>query len=305
MDSYILDKFSLQPLFMISERMGVKVYACIQNGKKVAVKIYSHRKPYMQETDCLVRLYKAGAAVPKILNMGRIRSDFVIIQEWCDGEPLLSKFKQSDIQMKSKLIYSVGELLASFQFALEDKEFGNSIFWHRDDYKDINSYSWKEYIYSQVRKWRQRIKLSCEDESLGLLERLNLLEGRLKLIQEPEKLSIIHADYTMRNIQYNAREDKLIALDFEGALIGDPLYDLARITWVDIAEDLDLQWEFYKGWEDRSGYKINLEILQLYKAIITMSSVAWVDNLPEKTESNKRFRQLALETFIKVSDSFL
>ncbi|EPP0558503.1 phosphotransferase, partial [Acinetobacter baumannii] len=85
-------------------------------------------------------------------------------------------------------------------------------------------------------------------------------------------------------------------LDFDAARIGDAVYDLAKLVWVDIDfSDLELRNAFLQGWELTYGEKVPQKEFLCYVGIQCLAAIAWTDKNPS-IEGSALFRATAIKT---------
>ena len=81
------------------------------------------------------------------------------------------------------------------------------------------------YFARQVERWSRQYRAS-ETEKIEAMERL--MEFLPRTVPAQERVSVVHGDYRMDNMIFDAREPKVIAvLDWELSTLGDPLADFS------------------------------------------------------------------------------
>ncbi|GGE06631.1 hypothetical protein GCM10011571_04730 [Marinithermofilum abyssi] len=186
--------FGLDLVVPIVKRKGTAVYRAVRDGEPVLLKVHTHEKPFVRETDSISRLAVRGAPVPKIL-------ETCCTKEWWDGVTLKDLFFQLDYIRQVKMMNKVGRLLARIQSFLSEKEVSDSVFWKvASKVQTLAQFSWKTYYSEQYYKWVNRLKLQPKDLNRGFQACLNQTEQALGELKEPEKLTILHNDYGFRNI---------------------------------------------------------------------------------------------------------
>lgn len=293
-----MNRFDLHSLFPLVKRPDVFVYKAKSKDNWVVIKMHKKEEPYKRECEALELVQGKNLPIPEIIDKDTVEGRFVIVQEWLEGEQLDKLVSKLELKTQEKLVSQAGEWLAALQFALSYEDFDKSSFWNRKHYDqtDIVHFSWKDYIRSQVDKWLERIKLREEDRLYNLEKILQVIKNQVDYLSEPKKLSFIHGDYVFRNLLVNQNREMLMGIiDFEAVSIGDPLWDLAKITWSDIdIHNNELQMEFIKGWEQKAGHSISKQRLKLHQSIQALATVAWVDKQPIQTKENELFRKKAL-----------
>ena len=88
------------------------------------------------------------------------------------------------------------------------------------------------YFGRQVERWTKQYRLA-ETETMPEIERL--IEWLPKTLPEQTRTSVVHGDYRIDNMIFDAKEAKVVAvLDWELSTLGDPLADFTYVAmaWV-------------------------------------------------------------------------
>ena len=81
------------------------------------------------------------------------------------------------------------------------------------------------YFARQVERWSRQYRAS-ETEKIEAMERL--MDFLPRTVPNQERVSVVHGDYRLDNMVFDAREPKVIAvLDWELSTLGDPLADFS------------------------------------------------------------------------------
>ncbi|MDC4739922.1 aminoglycoside phosphotransferase family protein, partial [Acinetobacter baumannii] len=127
-------------------------------------------------------------------------------------------------------------------------------------------------------------------------DQLGKLLKYCKNFREPKCLNLLHCDYTGRNILADENNNISGVLDFDAARIGDAVYDLAKLVWVDIDfSDLELRNAFLQGWELTYGEKVPQKEFLCYVGIQCLAAIAWTDK-NQSIEGSALFRATAIKT---------
>lgn len=126
-------------------------------------------------------------------------------------------------------------------------------FWKDRDGLSTHSALWNKQLDLMISKWVTRINpLSSDYQEFSC--QLDELRQYDTALCEPAQLTLLHCDYIGRNILVGNDNRISGVIDFEAARIGDPIYDLAKIVWVNMDfSELDLRNAVLEGWE--STYK--------------------------------------------------
>lgn len=91
------------------------------------------------------------------------------------------------------------------------------------------------YFGRQVERWTKQYRLA-ETENMPEMERL--IEWLPATLPEQTRTSIVHGDYRIDNMIFDAKESKVLAvLDWELSTLGDPLADFAYVAMAWVTEN--------------------------------------------------------------------
>lgn len=297
--SKILDSIGIINFIILSDRTNVSVAKGVYKGNKVAIKIFAMKEAWEREVECYKLLSQKQASVPSIVDEVQIDSCFIMIQEWIDAVALDQVYRSLPTEKQNQIIRQSGECIAQIHFALSHQEIAKSKFWNRMEFNNFDKYSWNEYIYAQYEKWSNRIKFKDSDHLVGLNRIINDIGKRIFKLRNPQRITLLHCDFIFRNLLVNIETNELEAIiDFENVLIGDPLYDLAKITWVDLNIRKDQQQisALISGWEKHSEVSFDNDIFGTYQALHAIAAISWVDKQTEVLENSAVFRERAVQT---------
>ncbi|GBF76088.1 hypothetical protein PA598K_04531 [Paenibacillus sp. 598K] len=293
----LIDSRRLSDIRSVSIRHGVEVYQANDSGHKVAIKLFSKDKKdnYQHENNILQQLSKKNSKVPKLLEFGEKKGTSFLITEWWEGEPLSHTFHNLGYQNKLETLVSLGGLLGELQFDLNYNDLATSDFWKRSADDRIDTYTWVNYVEKIVAKCTKRLRLTEEDLLDGIDVIVDQIITEASQMNEPNQITLLHTDYTLRNIL--TRDCEFLIIDFESVMIGDPMYDLAKMTWVDFGvEERPFIDAFVEGWERQTKVKVDLALLTFYQLVYCLASISWVDKLPNPNDDNLLFRNKARST---------
>ncbi|MBO8156953.1 MAG: phosphotransferase [Bacillaceae bacterium] len=294
----LCEKLGLHSLQSVVTRPELLVYKGQMNHKHVAVKIHKQEYLFNREVKSLRLLNSKSVRVPQLICEDKIDEDFIIIEDWMDGKPIAPLFSSYNEEKQSFLMEKIGEVLAEMQFALSKNELKESDFWLRHNYdaSTFEEFSWKSYIERQVDKWIGRIKLSEEDRQSSLEQHLAAIKDRINGLEEPPRTTFIHCDFGFRNLLIRPDESDIKGvIDFEGASIGDPLWDLAKLPLMDLHDkNTELEQRLFYGWENASSQSLDLERINLYKSLEGLAGIAWVDKQAQMTDQMRMLRQRSI-----------
>lgn len=184
---------------------------------KIGEKVESVRpKRLLIERFVMKKLEKYGMAVPKVLNYGTFVDNREYIKiKLVKGEGGSSK----DLSIDLFDVYrNVGNQLK--KMPLEFKRFG----WINPETFNGEFATWNKYLYDFVQKYGLRLY------KRGVLEKFQIaivLKYIKKLPNNFKMAGFVHRDLKPQNLIFNPRDKKVYMLDWENAILGDPLLDLA------------------------------------------------------------------------------
>ena len=153
---------------------------------------------------------------------------------------------------------------------------------------------WKQQLELMISKWMSRINPLSSDYH-EFCDQLNEIRKYAKAIYEPTQLHLLHCDYIGRNILADSENRISGIIDFDAARIGDAVYDLAKIVWVDIDfSDLELRNAFLEGWECTYKQTVPQIKLLFYVGIQCLAAIAWTDQNLSADGTNAVFRASAI-----------
>jgi aminoglycoside phosphotransferase (APT) family kinase protein len=285
------------------ERAGVHVYQVRLRGKFYLLKCYEREVLFSREADALMRLADTYLPVPRIVSAGRSREGvYYFLQEWWDGVGFATVYAQMKTRKEQQqALFEVGHLLARLQVALTPRELEEAQFWRislgQDVFADVD---WRESKRRQFLKWKGRLRLTAEDVELGVPEAMQRLEQQLDRLPKPEQLTILHNDYGFRNLMYVRNHGFQIGVfDFENVSIGDPTYDLVKLSFNDLdPEDEEMQFYFAEGYRRHSPFSQQMSAFPLYQALEGFGCMSWVDKHPVIGAEEEQFRRKGRGIFL-------
>ncbi|WP_281884489.1 phosphotransferase family protein [Paenibacillus sp. YYML68] len=282
---------------LINRHNVAVVRGTYKNGDAL-IKIFGKREAYEREVECNKLLTAHNLRVPPLIDALQVDSYFIMVQKWLESVPLDQWYPKLTLEQQVHVMNQAGASLSQMQFSISTIELSQSKFWHRFEHNDFSEFSWKQYIYSQYDKWKGRIKFTEIDLQLGLDQMVNDVGIAIEGIDSVERITILHCDFIFRNLLVSTETNNLLAIiDFENALIGDPLYDLAKLTWVDLDPKKDQQQiqALIQGWNKYADTKFDHSIFNTYQALQAIAAISWVDKQEELSESNYAYRNRAIQ----------
>jgi aminoglycoside phosphotransferase (APT) family kinase protein len=243
----------------------------LENGRNIYIKIPKRESSLLslkKEAWCLKRLVKEGVRVPLMLYTGsdsRLDSEFVVVTEELIGRAIPeSEFLRYSSAKRDNIHFKLGQELAAIHRAKVDG-FGPL----NENGKGSFS-AWDKYLTS-ILGHRNIPKLL----ERGILEKEVIRDTQQLLRKQAKKIKLsearlVHGDIWLDN--FLIKDDKIIGIiDWENAVGGDPVYDLARYS-VSQDKDFDMT-EVFKGY----GVVVDSEFLKrfyLYRIHCCLYSIA-------------------------------
>ncbi|PPC02299.1 aminoglycoside phosphotransferase family protein [Acinetobacter pittii] len=290
----LLNKIQAETLGLISYRDGAIVYKAQTTQGEVFVKAYARQVDNDRYCEILNEL-KAFSLAPALLNKFEWENYFIVVMSALEGQPVNSILKNCFRTEKLLLLKSAGSTLGSFHREINSCRLLEMNFWKGRDNSSEYPTLWSEHLKLMTSKWMSRINPSKADYQEFSYE-LNVLLSYCKDLREPKQLSLLHCDYIGRNLLATNCNKISGVLDFEAARIGDAVYDLAKMVWVDIDfSDLELRNSFLRGWEITYGEEVPQREFLCYVGIQCLAAIAWTDK-NKSMDGNTMFRSSAVKT---------
>jgi len=118
-----------------------------------------------------------------------------------------------------------------------------------------------------------------EDRRVGVPEAIAAIVAGVAALAPSSEVSLLHCDFALRNVLCDPASRQVIGLiDFATSLIGDPTYDLAKMTWADFGRDEPrVRAALLRGRAEGAGAAVDELRLRLYESIQGLAAVAWSD----------------------------
>ncbi|MDF2943587.1 MAG: hypothetical protein K0S01_2445 [Herbinix sp.] len=299
------NRLQLTSIDIINSRMDVEVYKVYKNEQPFFLKIHNQHNNFIREVEAIKQLSKKMFQVPNLVEVGTFSGSYFFIQEWWEGDTLLSIFSQMDFAEKKDTLFQAGQLLGKLNFCMTEDEIKSSELWKYayEGISNYNSYSWKNIYVNQFPKWLDIIDLKFQDNGQSIKEALYKTMAKIAELDEACRIGVIHRDYGLRNLMI--KDGKLIgAIDFEYMIAGDPIFDLSKLIFNDISynDDIELRNSFFLGWQSQTHMEIPQERLQLYLAVQGAGAIQWVDKQPATDrEKYKEYRNKGIDILLSAT----
>ncbi|EHU1490861.1 aminoglycoside phosphotransferase family protein [Acinetobacter baumannii] len=288
------NKIQAKTLDLVSQREGVSVYKAETSQGIVFVKADMNRIANDRYCEILEALTEF-ALVPKVLNKFEWGDCAVVVMSTIEGNQINYILEHCSRADKILLLRGAGLTLGNIHQAFKPTQLLKMKFWQDRDTVLVNSNLWNLHLDAMISKWLSRVNRSSSDYN-EFKDQLDELLKYCKNLREPKCLNLLHCDYTGRNILADENNNISGVLDFDAARIGDAVYDLAKLVWVDIDfSDLELRNAFLQGWEHTYGEKVPQKEFLCYVGIQCLAAIAWTDKNPS-IEGSALFRATAIKT---------
>jgi aminoglycoside phosphotransferase (APT) family kinase protein len=210
---------------------------------------------------------------------------------------LIKHCKIARRRKKNALFYDIGLALGGLHHKIPQNDLLNMKFWKdRDGLSTAYSTLWNKQLDLMISKWVTRINpLSSDYQEFS--SQLDELRQYDTASCEPAQLTLLHCDYIGRNILVGNDNRISGVIDFEAARIGDPIYDLAKIVWVNMDfSELDLRNAVLAGWESTYKQTVPKRKFLYYVGIQCLATIAWTDTHCSSDGTDPVFRASAIRT---------
>ena len=228
---------------------------------KIGEKFESVRpKRLLIEKFVMEKLEKYGISVPKVLNYGI----FVDGREYIKIKHIKGKkVSPKDSSVNLFGIYrNIGNQLR--KIPLEFKRFG----WINPATFDGEFATWNKYLYNFVQKYGLRLCIR------GILKKSQIaivLKYIKKLPDNFKTAGFVHKDLKPQNLIFNPRNKRVYILDWENAILGDPLLDVAILKTN--FKNQKIYHGFIKGFLNRSLDNTERKNIDLYSVIAIIGAL--------------------------------
>lgn len=290
----LLSRIQAETLSLVTDREGVTVYKAQTTQGYVFVKMYTRKMEHERYCEILDEL-RAFSLAPRLLNQFEWENYFVVVMSALEGQPVNNILKNCSRTEKLSLLKEAGASLGRFHRAISSSRLFEMKFWKGRDDSSKDPTLWNEHLKLMTTKWMSRIDPTKADYKEFSYELSELLLY-CKDLREPTQFSLLHCDYIGRNLLATSCNEISGVLDYEAARIGDAIYDLAKIVWLDIDfSDLELRNSFIRGWEMTYEEKVPQREFLCYVGIQCLAAIAWTDK-NKHMDGNTIFRTSAIKT---------
>lgn len=281
-------------LRQVVQRDGASVYETHTPHGRVFVKATTNRVASDRHCEILEAL-EASSLAPKVLERLDWGDYAVVVLSALAGKRLDHVWKNAGRETRLALAGAAGSALGRLHRAIPPSELLRMECWQERDGISHGSIVWKTHLDAIISKWRSRLNPAAVDypDYCAKLDQLLQLGDDLR---QPLELHLLHCDYIGRNILTDTDNHVSGILDFETARIGDAVYDLAKIVWVDMDfTDEQMRGSFLAGWEAAFGEEVPRREFLYYVGVQCLAAIAWTDK-NEPLDGAAAFRTSAIRT---------
>lgn len=292
----IAERMRLTSLEAMDPERG-RVFRAVRDGRPARLKLFEDERNFTAEVEALQILNRHGAPVPRLLDLERGGDgECAALTEWWSGRTLLEAGLPPSAAALG-VLRQAGEALGRVHAAPHEEELAAATFWMRHGYGRWDEVVWGPFIQRRLAKWLELVRLTDEELRLGMDRCLEQVAARTAGVPEPRRWALLHCDFSSRNVMVGGDGGVRGVIDFENASVGDPVYDLAKLPWVDLsAGDGERVDAFVAGWESVSGMAADRAVLDTYIAVQAVAAVAWVDKKGPEAAAHQAFRDRAMAT---------
>lgn len=289
------NRLQLTDLKLVTQRNGVSVYQGYSLQQKVFVKITKNKVVNERYCEVLEALTKF-LLTPNVLDKFEWNNSSVIIMSAIEGTQADQILQHCTQAQKESLFYDLGVAIGRLHQEIPHAHLLNMKCWKDRDGLSINSVLWSKQLDVMISKWVSRINLLSDDYQ-DFCHQINELIKYKTVLCNPTKLTLLHCDFVGRNILIDKNNNVSGIIDLEAARIGDPIYDLAKIVWVNMEfNHVDLRSAFLNGWEYQYKQKVPPKNFLYYVGIQCIAAIAWTDINDCANDIDTIFRTSAIRT---------
>ena len=239
----------------------------IKNPKKfLVVKIYKKKNSKQINTNIKIMqyLYENKFPIPKVYSNNLFAKQGILIMEHISGKSGLDAYNILPLNNKKKLLFNLGKLLKKMHNIDAQK------FWIHYKHNIETKKEWVKWIALRINKYLSFIKKNMPDYYSKLKHEFNNLSTHLK--KQNFIFVPMHWDFHLSNIRVNDNQDIIGIFDFDNALRGDALAEIAQFEyWLRLkSKSLNNIGYFLKGY----GLKLNRDKQEIIKEYFLLHLIA-------------------------------
>lgn len=238
----------------------------ISPNKFLAVKIYKQKNLQYVDTGISIMKYLYGEnfPVPIIYSNTMFTKQGVVVMEYLNGKSGLKTYNSSTQRSKQKILLNSGKII---------KEIHNlkaPAIWVHPKHNVENKKEWIEWTKKRVEKYNLFIKRNMPEYSLKMEDEFNSF---LKILREKDIAFVpMHWDFHLSNILVNDNQEIVGIFDFDNAMKGDSLAELAQFKyWLRLNSD---DWDNFKYLIKGYGLKLTPKKQALIRGYLLLHLIA-------------------------------
>ena len=293
--SDLKNRIQTTELKLVTQRNGSSVYQGYSPQGEVFIKITENKTANDRYFEILEALTDFPLT-PNVLDQFEWKGLSVISMTAIEGMQADQALQNCTQAQKNALFYDIGLTLGGLHHKIPQTDLLNMKFWKDRDGLSTHSVLWNKQLDLMISKWVTRINpLSSDYQEFSC--QLDKLRQYDTALFEPAQLTLLHCDYIGRNILVGKDNRISGVIDFEAARIGDPIYDLAKIVWVNMDfSELDLRNAVLAGWESTYKQTVPKRKFLYYVGIQCLAAIAWTDMHCSSDGTDPVFRASAIRT---------
>lgn len=280
----------------LSDRPGKRVFLASLDDERVIVKVFGERNVMDREHEVLELLPHESLRVPQVVARGQDHSHFVLIESFVAGEvPSSSLLREKEVL--ARLAGDLGEFYAA---TCKERDWSAARFWVREGAKNTSwqtSGAWRGYLRLRLETWLRRLagdSLVARDvQAAGISDQLYEVLRDFDQTEYTGLYGLVHGDLSGRNLLFCRSDWSFGLIDFGASMIAPPVYDIAKLAWLELSEDTDGILLESLQLDDRS---LSLRLLALYKRIHCVAALAWLARHGVGDAAAQSFYAKALKT---------
>ena len=272
---FLTEKYGSEPQWTpIAEGMESRVFTFIWDDQEYILRVNPNQSGFQKDRWCFQQFHSEELPIPEILEIGSFSPHYAYsISHRLSGITL----EDSAIPILQQLTPYVSQVWRVISQAPLPSSEGFGPF---NEYGHASFSSWQSFLQSTIRgKNRQWDRLFASN-LLDATALQPVMQNYLKLIEYcPEEHKLVHGDFGSNNVLTDGQKITGV-LDWDCALYGDPLFDVAgSFFWSPWLDCMRIQSEFFhKTLGNEADFALCLQCYQLRCGLEEIHENALVGN---------------------------
>ena len=272
---FLTEKYGSEPQWTpIAEGMESRVFTFIWDDQEYILRVNPNQPGFQKDRWCFQQFHSEEQPIPKILEIGSFSPHYAYsISNRLSGITL----EDSAIPILQQLTPYVSQVWSVISQAPLPSSEGFGPF---NEYGHASFSSWQSFLQSTIRgKNRQWDRLFASN-LLDATALQPVMQNYLKLIEYcPEEHKLVHGDFGSNNVLTDGQKITGV-LDWDCALYGDPLFDVAgSFFWSPWLDCMRIQSEFFhKTLGNEADFALRLQCYQLRCGLEEIDAIAQLGN---------------------------